>query len=123
MASDGLWDHLTNQQAVDLVSRWLKTHDITKEAFAADTAQATNGTPGHEGSIQRNPNPHMAYTETPAVDEKKFVVLDDNAATHLTRNALGGGNEDMLCGLLTVNAPYSRNVRYCMQHLCCIAQR
>lgn len=44
-------------------------------------------------------------------DAKHFVMRDENAATHLTRNALGGGNEDMLAGLLTVSPPYSRNVR------------
>ena len=111
MASDGLWDHLTNEQAVELVSRWLKTHDVTKKTSAPELAQAPNAIPILEVSNRRNPNPNMAYTDIQAADEKQFVVMDDNAATHLTRNALGGGNEDMLCGLLTVNPPYSRNVR------------
>lgn len=111
MASDGLWDHLTSEQAVDLVGRWLTTHDVTKENPAPDLAQAANATPVHEILNRQNPNPNMAYTDIQTADEKQFVVKDDNAATHLTRNALGGGNEDMLCGLLTVSPPYSRNVR------------
>ena len=110
MASDGLWDCLTSEQAVDLVSRWLKTHDVTEKNSNSDSAQS-NAIPVHEALNRRNPNPEIAYTNIPAADEKQFVVVDDNAATHLTRNALGGGNEDMLCGLLTVSPPYSRNVR------------
>lgn len=111
MASDGLWDHLTSAQAVDLVGRWLKTNDVAKESPAPDLAQASNAIPVHEMLNRRNPNPNMAYTDIQAADEKQFVVIDDNAATHLTRNALGGGNEDILCGLLTVSPPYSRNIR------------
>lgn len=111
MASDGLWDHLTSAQAVDLVGRWLKTNDVAKEIPAPDLAQASNAIPVHEMLNRRNPNPNMAYTDIQAADEKQFVVIDDNAATHLTRNALGGGNEDILCGLLTVSPPYSRNIR------------
>lgn len=111
MASDGLWDHLTSEQAVELVNRWLNTHDVTKEIPAPDLAQAPNAIPVREILDRRNPNPNVAYTDIKAADEKQFVVVDDNAATHLTRNALGGGNEDMLCGLLSVSSPYSRNVR------------
>lgn len=111
MASDGLWDHLTNEQAVDLVSRWLKTHDVTEQILAPALNQASNAIPVDKNLDRRNPNSNMAYTGIQAADEKHFVVVDDNAATHLTRNALGGGNEDMLCGLLTVSPPYSRNVR------------
>lgn len=33
-------------------------------------------------------------------DSKQFMVKDNNAATHLIRNALGGNNEDVLRGLL-----------------------
>lgn len=108
MASDGLWDRLTSEQAVELVSRWLKTHDVTKEMPAP---KEPNAIPVHGILNRRNPDPKMAYTDNQAADEKQFIVIDDNAATHLTRNALGGGNEDMLCGLLTVSSPYSRNVR------------
>lgn len=111
MASDGLWDHLTSEQAVELISRWLKSHDVTKQIPAPALTQASNAIPVGESLNRRNPKSNMAYTGIQAADEKHFVVIDDNAATHLTRNALGGGNEDLLCGLLTVNSPYSRNVR------------
>ena len=111
MASDGLWDNLTIEQAVDLVGRWLKTHDPAKEVHPPDLARAPTDS-GKRGNSQRqNPNPNMAYTDISLTDEKDFIVVDDNAATHLARNALGGGNEDILCGKLTPGPPYSRNVR------------
>ena len=53
-------------------------------------------------------NSNMKYA-----DEKNFIVKDDNAATHLLRNALGGANEDLLCGLLGgTNPPNTRRLRY-----------
>ena len=111
MASDGLWDHLTSEQAVDLVGRWLKTHDVTQQIPTPALNQASNAIPVDESLYRRKANSNMAYTDIQAANEKHFVVVDDNAATHLTRNALGGGNKDMLYGLLTVSPPYSRNVR------------
>ena len=122
-ASDGLWDHLTSEQAVELVSRWLKTHDIRMEASAPGQEQAPSVTATHDIPNRRNPQPDMAYTDIPAADEKQSVLIDDNAVTHLTRNALGRGNEDMLCGLLTISPPYSRNVRYSILHLTYVLQR
>ena len=111
MASDGLWDNLTSEQAVDLVGRWLKTHDPATEVKPPNLAQAPVAMAEQQISTRQNPNGKIAYAEIPPGDENDFVVADENAATHLVRNALGGGNEDMLCGLLTPMPPLSRKVR------------
>lgn len=111
MASDGLWDNLSNEQAVDLIGRWLKEHDPSKEPVPRDLAVAPDALVERHISDRRNPDSTKAYTEEAAADEKHFVVADENAATHLARNALGGSNEDRLCGMLTPHPPYSRNVR------------
>lgn len=111
MASDGLWDRLTNEQAVELVSKWLTSNDITKEVPPSNPAPTPNAIPPRWISARTNPNPTMAYTNMQTADERQFVVVDENAATHLVRNALGGGDEDMLCGMLTVHPPYARNLR------------
>ena len=105
MALDGLWDYLRCEQAVELVSQWLRFHNVTKQipAPAPILAQASNVIPVGESFNRRNPKSNMAYAGIQAAAEKHFVVIDDNAATHLIRNALGGGNEDLLCGLRTVN--------------------
>ena len=93
------------------MSRWLKTHNVTKEIVTPDLAQAPNTISVHVTLNRRNPNQNMVSTDVQAADDKQFILVDDNAATHLTRNALGGSNEDVLCGRLTVHLPYSRNVR------------
>lgn len=106
MASDGLWDKITSEQAVELVERWLQTHDPSKKAARPNLAEP----PTH--TIPQQPthrNTRYSYSKT--ANEKDFVVADENAATHLVRNAFGGGNTDMLCGLLTAGPPHSRNMR------------
>ena len=45
----------------------------------------------------------MGSTDLQAADDKQFILVDDNAATYLIRSALGGSNEDLLCGRLTVH--------------------
>ncbi len=42
---------------------------------------------------------------------ERFVVKDGNAATHLMRNALGGGETETIASLLTLSAGTSRRFR------------
>lgn len=42
---------------------------------------------------------------------KHFVNEDDHAAVHLVKNALGGKRRDLFTGLMSLHAPFSRNVR------------
>ena len=119
MATDGLWDRLTNEQAVNLVGTWLQNYNPRVEAQISSASPAYFGDLEQErGNIQRDartrgkPEPQKTYTAQAArADAKHFTVKDNNAATHLIRNALGGSNEDILRGLLTVPPPYSRNLR------------
>ena len=111
MASDGLWDNLTSEQAVALMGKWLDKHDPSKAITPPDLA-ASPATPSNRHvSVRQNPDSNKAYSGEPPADERHFIVIDENAATHLVRNALGGGNEDRLCGMLTPSPPNSRNVR------------
>ena len=111
MASDGLWDQLTSKQAVDLVGRWLEKHDPSKDVPPPNLALAPAGLGQRRVDTRQNPEPDVAYGEVPCADEEHFVVADNNAATHLVRNALGGGDEERLCGMLTPGPPNSRDVR------------
>ena len=111
LATDGLWDNLSSEQAVYLVGQWLEKHDPAEEPIPQDLARAPTALTGKGISTRKNPNPDMEYSYRTRVEVKDFVVVDDNAATHLARNALGGGNEDLLCGKLTPIAPFARNVR------------
>ena len=113
IASDGLWDNITSEQAVELVSKWLKTHDATREAqrpnLANPPSQPLSVDP--DAPLRENPAGVRPYPSLYQAQSKDFVVKDENAATHLARNALGGADEDRLCGLLTATSPFSREMR------------
>lgn len=78
MASDGLWDNMTNEQAVGLVGRWLDEHDRSQKAVPPDLAIAPASTAQLHVSDNRNPNPSKAYTEDVPANEKYYVVADES---------------------------------------------
>lgn len=84
---------------------------VTKETPASNLVQAPSANCVREVTSQRSPNPNMTYTDVRAAKEEQFVVINENAATHLKRNASRRGNEDTLYGLVTISSPYSRSVR------------
>ena len=124
MASDGLWENLTSEQAVALVGKWLDLNNVedapslvlpedsdddTYEPFMEESTRVLPFTTKQRPS--NNLTPDMAYTNVAYADEKNFVVVDDNAATHLARNALGGAQEDLLCGIFSADPPLRRKLR------------
>ena len=111
MASDGLFDKLSNEQVVDLVGRWLNTHDTSQAVPPPDLAKAPSLLTPRKIPSKITYDPKRTYDADNSANEKYFVVKDENAATHLVRNALGGGDEDMLCGMLTASAPIARDMR------------
>lgn len=124
MATDGLWEMLTNEEVVGLVGQWL-------EKQASQSAESKGGNSGWlqswfssqkagslpiehhdqgDASGQRAPVRQQQWG-IPTGQDQRFVVEDKNAATHLVRNALGGKDKDMLSALLTLPSPYSRRYR------------
>ena len=133
MATDGLWEFLSNEEVVGLVGQWLesqppntntntKPHQPSSPSSWAKTwfgsssssssflpiepsssNTATSSSDGQRGPIRR---PYSTNN-----DSERFTCEDKNAATHLVRNALGGRDRDMLCALLTLPSPYSRRYR------------
>ncbi|KAI1204230.1 phosphatase 2C-like domain-containing protein [Annulohypoxylon truncatum] len=98
MASDGFWKFVTDQQAVDLVSKWIESRGKpqgspkpTYEPF--DFSQFLGGKMKWE-----------------FVEERR-TVQDENAAVHLVRNALGGNHHELLAGRLALTAPFSLSAR------------
>ena len=53
-----------------------------------------------EAKTRCRPEPLKSYGFIKRSGEKQFVVRDENAAAHLVRNALGGGDEDLLRGMV-----------------------
>jgi pyruvate dehydrogenase phosphatase len=109
MASDGLWDCLTNEEVVGLVGLWLKRQD--------DGVAKMQST-GEEQIVERADLPvelkddqldgNYEYWKA----KKQFVNVDSNVARHLARNALGGADKDLHTALLSTPAPRARHFKY-----------
>ncbi|KAJ5382676.1 hypothetical protein N7517_000587 [Penicillium concentricum] len=95
LATDGLWDYLSNKQGVDLVGNW------------------------DRGEKKSEPEPTDRQFDYGRfwddVDwkfvEERTTTQDDNAAVHLTRNSLGGNHHELIAGRLAFDPPFSRRVR------------
>ncbi|KAI1616736.1 phophatase 2C family protein [Exophiala viscosa] len=133
LATDGLWEMLTNEEVVGLVGQWIeKQNKQAAKSSNSNTAwltswfQSTNtdtlpvekgGNMDKTGRIDTgkdgNREKPIRQQQWDVKPEKngRFVVEDKNAATHLVRNALGGKDKDMVCALLTLPSPYSRRYR------------
>ncbi|KAJ5239365.1 hypothetical protein N7468_003984 [Penicillium chermesinum] len=101
MATDGLWDNMSSQQAVDVTGRWLEWRHgkemprQLRPAFAdLDFDFGDFGSKLEEGFV-----------------EERETREDKNAAVHLVRNSLGGAHHELLAGRLAFRPPFSRNVR------------
>lgn len=80
LATDGLWDILSNEQAVGLVANFLQTRSKDKQ----DTQLATG--------------------DVTTEDQ----VLEHNAASHLIRHALGGNDHSFVAQMMLVPEQYRR---------------
>ena len=129
LATDGLWEMLTNEEVVGLVGQWL---DVQSKQTEGGNGTAGAWLKGLFGGGQKALPVESVNTESSSGDAQggqrrpvrqdqwrlktslndRFVVEDKNAATHLVRNALGGKDQDQLCALLTLPSPYSRRYRY-----------
>jgi pyruvate dehydrogenase phosphatase len=135
MATDGLWEMLTNEEVVGLVGKWLDSE--TGAALLAKGAKTPSSSSswtswlgfgkqpvlpvelgkseGQEG--QKTPVRKLQWSYGMPEAKDDFVVEDKNVATHLIRNALGGGKDEQVCSLLTLPAPTSRLYRYVLVSL------
>jgi len=122
MATDGLWEMLTNEEVVGLVGQWiekqksaetseslanswLKMFSAQKKGLPVEHAKAATVEDGQKTPIRQR------QWGVEGGEDARFVVEDKNVATHLVRNALGGKNTEMVCALLTLPSPYARRYR------------
>jgi pyruvate dehydrogenase phosphatase len=99
VASDGLWDHMSSEQAVQLVEMWVAGRNNEKIG---------------KGAQKHVPVPTKAKglkEDELKIKDENFVVEDKNVATHLARNALGGRDLERLCGVIGAQPPLSRSAR------------
>ncbi|WYZ36585.1 hypothetical protein EsH8_II_000091 [Colletotrichum jinshuiense] len=120
MATDGLWEMLTNEEVVGLVGKWIESQASGSSSQFDSTwsklfGSKKSGLPveqANEKGIdgQKTPIRLQQWGISPDAPER-FVVKDKNVATHLVRNALGGKNEEQVSALLTLPSPFSRRYR------------
>ncbi|KAF4996305.1 hypothetical protein FGRMN_4556 [Fusarium graminum] len=94
MGSDGLWDMISNEDAVTCVSRWL----IAKKNGKPEPFKETK----FEGRLDDG------WKATP---EHQVIEDLDNAAVCLVKNAFGGSRRGLFLGAMTTYSPMSREVR------------
>ncbi|KAJ5165160.1 protein serine/threonine phosphatase 2C [Penicillium coprophilum] len=99
MATDGLWDMLSSQQAVDLVGKWLEP----KVAAEKNSEPKPTYEPFDFGQFWKGVSRKFVKGRT--------TVQDDSVAVHLVRNALGGNHHDLIAGRLAFDIPSSRRLR------------
>jgi len=113
---------LTNEEVVGLVGKWIETQTSKGANTQLDSVwskitggQSKNGLPIEHGTEavgkDGQKTPIRVRQWGISADDDRFVVQDNNVATHLIRNALGGKNEEMVSALLTLPSPYSRRYR------------
>lgn len=116
LATDGLWEMLSNEEVVGLVGQWLEHQrsggSSGSKAWLQSWFSSETQLPVEKqgDGDQRLPIRQQQYDISGS--PSRFVVEDKNAATHLVRNALGGKDRDMISALLTLPSPYSRRYRY-----------
>jgi pyruvate dehydrogenase phosphatase len=120
MATDGLWEMLSNEEVVGLVGQWLdqqaaeKKSSSLKDSWLSSWWSSDKGLPVEKGEETGDAGQKAPIRQQQwGIDGNagRFVVQDKNAATHLVRNALGGKDQDQVCALLTLPSPYSRRYR------------
>ena len=121
MASDGLWDILSNEDAVSCVQLWL---DKNKPTEFLKKAEDPDGLPSRDRIL---PPTFSSITDLNGDDEtyfdaeekclkwrvspKHFINEDEHCGIHLVRNALGGSRRGLFCSLMSLQPPLSRRVR------------
>jgi len=113
MASDGLWDTMSNETAVKLVQLWLEARDRGNGKVAQDPQLEPNKRAAPYGA----PEPGVTYDSeakqypTWEVEPQYYAIEDETAGACLARNAFGGTRRGLVTGVLAMPSPISRNVR------------
>ncbi|KAH9899649.1 protein serine/threonine phosphatase 2C [Cubamyces lactineus] len=104
LATDGLWDELSNEEVVALVGGHLS--GLRGTIPKADLPTLVPTSVGAAGVDGKNKEHQQRQQKQGA-----WAFEDDNVGAHLIRNALGGGDVMQLRKLASIPAPYSRRFR------------
>ncbi|AMD21552.1 HFL304Wp [Eremothecium sinecaudum] len=112
MASDGLFELLSNEEIAGLVVKWMEAYPVKdgrstlKPSTKGKLPPVTDISPDKESL-----RPQYKY-ESPDKTESEYLLEDANVSTHLIRNALSaGGDKRYVSSLISIPSPKSRNYR------------
>lgn len=110
MASDGLWDRISSEHAVECVERWLEAKARGKGSVVNDPQLVRNppGFPANLGTLDPGVTIKDNEVDWKATPEY-FAIEDENAAVCLARNAMGGNRRNLFLGVLSIPGPLGRN--------------
>jgi pyruvate dehydrogenase phosphatase len=112
MASDGLWDRISSEHAVECVERWLEAKS-RGGGFVANDPRLQQRPPYFPSTFALEYGVEVDPENGKEVDWKAtpefFAIEDNNAAVCLARNALGGTRRGLFTGILSIPGPMCRN--------------
>lgn len=114
MASDGLYEMLSNEEIVGLVVKWMESKKMIKpkrSLFSSVwTSTKDKQLPEVTDVSDKAGKPKQRYRRTSNMTG--YLLEDENVATHLIRNALSnGGKKDDVNLLVSIPSPLSRRYR------------
>ncbi|KAF9043998.1 phosphatase 2C-like domain-containing protein [Panaeolus papilionaceus] len=122
IATDGLWDCLTNEEVVGLTGLWVDSQN-QKVSKPGSGFERIFPVEGDRKSAPLEPKQLPVkfsddYEDKTAMyssswfTEKRFINVDDkNVGKYLIRNALGGADDDLRGALLAMKPPRNRDFR------------
>ncbi|KAK0652763.1 phosphatase 2C-like domain-containing protein [Cercophora newfieldiana] len=125
LASDSLWEMLSNEEVIGLVGRWIDQGRLgigsQKQWSVWDMMPRFSSSDGMSSNVlpSKLPDSEKPFGRPPvrpaqwgiAKKARVPVVQDINVATHIARNALGGDDHDLISSLLLLSGSNARRYR------------
>lgn len=113
MASDGLYEMLSNEEIVGLVVKWMEKEKMVKPKKSFWNYFGSNENKLSEVSdITNDKSSKQPFRKTRPNSNGGFLLEDKNVSTHLIRNALSnGGSREQTSMLISIPNPVSRRYR------------
>lgn len=113
MASDGLYEMLSNEEIVSLVVKWMEKEKIVKpqKSFWNYFGSSEKGLP-EVADITNDKTSKQPFRKNRLSTAHGYLLEDHNVSTHLIRNALSnGGSKEQTSMLISIPNPVSRRYR------------
>ncbi|CAG8424846.1 unnamed protein product [Penicillium salamii] len=130
LATDGFWNHMSNEDAVYCAKLWIEAQNTVDENSLAQVehfeqllehleppaenirlpVENTERADTIPSFSEKEPERQM-YPYTWVMEREDFVVEQDNLATHLVRNAFGGKEHDLFCSVMSTLSSDSKQAR------------